>query len=277
MREPESVFEAPAASDKAPADTLPTDVAELLVALGRPHAEVGRRVGPHRIHYTASFSLAPTSPIPTPKVGDTTTTSQEVEDELTLLWAPDDAEGMPHFSLRQANGSGGRETLAVDGRVYTRQSHRGWLARDVEGTLHERWLDDAARCVHDVVELAGPRVALGAGEDGTYTLALSGGAVDVPLPGHARSRWRARADLEVIEGSVTLGPEGVWRHANLDVGYRLGSGDGRTLRGRVKIRAELEPLESAPAVSPPRDAVPSPERRRYAVEADELLNGLAGR
>jgi hypothetical protein len=277
--------ERPVSADQLEAIAAEPSVPALLALLGRTHALTIDALGAHRLSYEATFDLNPDGPIPRPKVDQPVVVAQSVTDRLELSFA---SAAPLRFSLTQSNDrSQARDVIVVDERVYTRLPHGEWLFRPLETDHHRLWLDDAQRCVHDLVELAAPRVAITppSKEDlegrpvWVFDLGLSE-AVDPDLvaPGE-RASWRHAAEIDAVEGSVSIDAStGVWRRATLEVRYRVRDSAGRTLTGRATLSAALDPApEESVVVSAPDGAKPQPERIRPLVERDRLLDGLAGR
>lgn len=264
-------------------------VETVLRALAQPHAAVRDAIGPHRLRYTAELSLvdpASGDDEALPELDAPAVLDQEVHDELELVWAPS-SPATPRLRLRQSNDhERGREVILVDGRLHTRQRHRPWVHYPVETDLHERWLDDAQRAVHDVVELAAPRLRIDAqttdrpGFDGA-AVALKLGLAEATNATLQRSgsvsRWRGQAEVQQVSGEIVLdATTGAWLSANVDVQYALEAADGRTLRGAVHLEGTVEPLpEGGVDIRAPADSEPLAERTRLQAERQELLDGLA--
>jgi hypothetical protein len=254
----------------------------LLEALAQPHAAVREGLGPHRLRWSADFSLggAGSEPPEDAALDAPAVLDDAVHDELELRWTVDQA-GLPRMRLHQANDHDrGREIILVDGHVHWRDLHRPWQFYPVESDLHERWLDEAQHGVHDVVQLAAPRLRLDAKPSADGTIALELGTSDVENGAHRRdaqiSRWRAGAEIERVSGRVVLDASGAWRSADVTVQYALQAADGRTLRGSVHLEGEVEPLPpEAVDIRAPNDSEPLEERTRLHEERRELLDGLA--
>ena len=255
-----------------------------LRAVGQPHAAVREGIGPHRLHYTAELSLEdPTTDDAEalPELDAPAVLDDSVKDELELLWAPRD--GATRFSLRQLNDKDrGREVILVDGRVHTRERHRAWEHYAVETDLHERWLDDAQRAVHDVLELAAPRLHVTAKDSSTpdlvvLQLGLAEATTEALRRAGTVSRWRGGAEIQQVSGEIVLeASTGAWRSATVDVRYALQAADGRTLRGTVHFEGAVEPLSAGGGdIRAPADSEPLAERTRLQAERQELLDGLA--
>lgn len=261
-------------------------VEAVLRALGQSHATVRRDLGPHRLRYTARFELGdPEGDAPEPALDGPAVSDTSITDELELVWAPaaeTDPQGSSRLHLRQSNDKDrGREVVVVDGNVHTSDLHRGWQFYPLETDLHERWLDEAQRAVHDAIELAAPRLRLEpkTSPDGTlaFVLGMSERSDEALRREGAPSRWRAEAELERIAGELVLDAViGGWRSAKVDVQYALRAADGRMLRGIVRIEGSVEPLSpDAVAIRAPADSRPLAERTRLHAERQELLDGLA--
>lgn len=257
--------------------------ATLLAALAQTHATARALLGPHRLHYTADFSLVPEAPS-RPVVDQPNQLEQAVTDELTLLLGS--AVGEPlklHLSQKTAKDEG-REIIILDEQVYTRLAHRGWQTRALDSELHNVWLDEAQHCVHDLVELAAPALAVAVNDTGdTVEVTLTrAAAVDPALvvTGHGRE-WRQRSELGEITGSISLDrATGLWRSAELKVAYVVRDVLDRPQRGQASLSATSTPAADTGAgalvIEAPALAAPVPERTRPELERQRLLHGLAG-
>lgn len=272
--------------DRAVSKAVDGQPGPLIDLLQRTHAQVRPALGAHRLDATTRFEIAPVEPPPAlPAVDGRFTPARSVIDELHLAWTPPDDDDAPRFELRQSNEHDrGREVIAVDGAIFTRLPHRPWLRRDLDTDLHERWLDDAYRCVGDVVELAAPRLAVSRGETRTVNgreglvlvLSPSDAARSFAQPDDPRASWRARAKIQDIEGELVVDPvSGAWLDADLVVKYAITAEHGAQLRGSVQVRAALAPYAELSVPKAPANAQPYPERRRLDLERDRLLDGLA--
>jgi hypothetical protein len=258
------------------------DVAALLAALHRSHAQVRGDTGPHRIRVRTSFDLAPTGDpaTPEPAVDEQRPMPQHVDDELELLWVTS-APNQPRFSLVQRNEHDRGRDVVVDGeRIYTRQKNRAWFVGPVQSDVFELWLDDAQRSVHDVVSLAAPQLAVSAAQqDSAIVLTLSRAATSDPSLAAAggRAAWRSKAQIDAVSGSVTLDATTLaWQSAKAEVQFSMPGPDGRTLAGRVTIDASRQTVPGDTPLPIPADAQPLQERTRYDAERARLLDGLAG-
>ena len=251
----------------------------LLAVLGQGHAEARLLRGPHRLHYTAKFDLVPEDK-PKAVVGEPIEQERHITDELTLVWASAPGEPMQMHLTQSVGGGEDQEWKILDEKAYTRLPHRGWQVRPLDSELHNRQLDEAQHCVHDIVELAAPALALDvqeSGDDVTVTLRKAD-AVDPArvAAGHGRE-WRQRTEIAAIAGTVTLErATGLWKSATLTVGYVLRDVKDRPQRGETQLTAEVRALGPEDAVAAPSAVIPVPERVRYEVERQELLGGLAG-
>ncbi|MBK8238144.1 MAG: hypothetical protein IPK74_21660 [Deltaproteobacteria bacterium] len=282
----------PPARSTAPASW---DVAGVLGACGLSHAHARAVLGPHRLHVTTTTALAPEGDPATHEaaVGERRPLSESITDDLDLVWATT-APNQPRFSLTQSNNHDRGRAVVVDGeQVYTRDHGRDWYVAPLQSDVHELWLDDAARAVHDVLALAAPQLAVAAsstpgagiagGDAMTIILSRSADRDDARVPATVRAdpraAWRAQATIDTIEGTLVLdATSGVWLSATVTVAYSTPGPDGRRLRGRVELRGETTPMAAeAASVSVPAGALPLLERTRYEVEREELLDGLAGR
>lgn len=252
----------------------------LLAALAQNSASARALLGPHRLHYTADFSLLPETPS-RPVVDQPVQLEQKVRDELTLTLGS--ALGEPlqlHLSQKTDKGEG-REVIILDEQVYTRLAHRGWHARALDSELHNVWLDEAQHCVHDLVELAAPALTVTVADTGD-TVEVTLGRADAVDPtlvvaGHGRE-WRQRSELGEITGSITLHrATGLWRKADLSVAYVVRDVLDRPQRGVATLSATAEPGAAADlVVLAPQPVTPVPERTRPELERQRLLHGLAG-
>lgn len=247
----------------------------LLAVLAQGHAEARVLRGPHRLHYTAKFDLTPEAK-PKAVVGEPIEVERHIVDELTLVW-----ESAQRLHLSQSVGDGeDQEWKIVDEMAYSRLAHRGWQVRPLDSEQHHRQLDEAQHCVHDLVELAAPALALAVTESGDdVTIQLSrADAVDPArvAAGYGRE-WRQRTEITAVTGTLTLErATGLWKSAALTVGYVVQDVKDRPQRGETQLTADVRPLTPEDAIAAPPAATPVPERVRYEVERQELLGGLAG-
>jgi hypothetical protein len=279
-----TVSRSAAASSSSWAEQLREPGVEVVLrALAQPHATVREGIGAHRLQYTADFVLAGPATEEPPQLDAPAVVDHAIHDELELVWVPTTQGAPPRFALRQSNDHDrGREIVVVDGNIHTSDLHRGWQHYPVETDLHERWLDEAQRAVHDVVELAAPRLriepkASAADDTVTLTLALAE-TTNAQLQRSGQvSRWRAGAQIEQVSGELVLdASDGGWRSATLKVQYALEAADGRMLRGSVRLQGRVEPVDPDQVdVAAPSDSVPLAERTRLHAERQELLDGLA--
>ncbi len=255
--------------------------ATLLAVLAQGHAEARALLGPHRMKYTASFSLVPREPT-RPVVDQPIQQEQRVVDDLVLQWGS--APGEPvrmHLSQKTDKGEG-REVVILDEQVYTRLAHRGWRTRALDSELHGLWLDEAQHCVHDLVELAAPGLALDVVESAEDTVEVTlrrAEARDPALVATGLGReWRQRAEITEVSGSITLArATGLWRSADLQVRYVLRDALERPQDGETRLTASVEAVAAGQlAIEAPAGADPVPERVRLEVERQRLLGGLAG-
>ena len=226
---------------------------------------------------------APT-PTPAPEVDRPVVRPQIVHDELELRWATID-DGPIQLHLAQTNNHDrGREVIVSGETIHVRHAHRGWYHYPRDSDLIEQWLDDAQRSVHDVVELAAPRLSVhatridGAGIGGGAGVEITLGLTDAIRPEATATgptqRWRTQAQIEAIEGTLRLDARhGVWLQADVNVRYRLTGADGSPLMGQATIRGRV--TTGAVTVEAPADSSPLPSRLRYDDERRRLLDGLA--
>lgn len=259
--------------------------AALLGLLGRPHREVRRALGPHRLGYTLTTELKPVEDPGRPKVGEPVLGDQRIVDELVLEWATVE-DGPELFRLEQHNDADeGREVVLIDETIYTKLRHRPWFSRELDSQVHELWLDDAFHCMNDAVSFAGPWLAVSVeeGEElaGRPTLAVTLGMADgsdaTLVPSDPGSTWRHGVTFESIEGALNLDKQtGAWLTGELKIGYTASDKLGRKLRGSLEIAGKLEPVDGSNlAITAPEGVAPLPERERYEVERVKLLDGLA--
>lgn len=270
---------AAAARDRVDALLAAPGPGPLLGLLALSHADARALRGPHRLHYRAKFDLVPEAK-PRAVVGEPIEQERHIVDELDLVWAS--AAGEPvRMHIKQSLGGGeDQELIILDEQAYTRLAHRGWQVRSLDAELHQRWLDEAQHCVHDLVELAAPAlaVAVEAGDDVVTVTLSKADAVDPTrvAAGHGRE-WRQRTEIAAVAGTITLERNtGLWQSAELSVGYSLRDVKDRVQRGETQLTAEVRPATAEDAVAAPATATPVPERVRYEVERQELLGGLAG-
>jgi hypothetical protein len=250
----------------------------LLAVLAQSHADARALLGPHRLRYKASFKLTPQTPA-RPVVDEPVQLEQQVVDELVLAWGS--AVGQPvrmHLSQQTDKGEG-REVIILDETVHTRLAYRGWQVRPLDSELHTIWLDEAQHCVHDLVELAAPALAvsLEATDDAVEVTLTRADSVDPAriAAGHGRE-WRQRAEIQAVTGSIRLArATGLWLSAELTVGYVLRDVQERPQRGEAQLTASVEPAADV-VVEAPTGATPVPERHRPELERQRLLGGLAG-
>lgn len=303
---------APRASDRRNAQVLPPLVAPLLAR----HRDARVDLGPHRIVCNLGYEVTPARPSPTPAEGQTFRGPARLTDAITLEFhpAPDGAPAWFRLEQRDSRGSM-REVLWRAGRVDIRHDDRTWSHHAPEGELFEQWLDDAYRCVGESVELAGvgldvrsspdeeldaPRVTLSLRGDRPSIMRAAStsregsmedrrdplGAPDATLkPGDGDASapevddWRRDTIVTHVDGEVTLVRHGgPWARARLEVAWKQRQRDERgAVHGRLTLDARLDLIDARPAPPPPADSEPLPMRRRLTQEAQELLDGLAGR
>lgn len=229
-------------------------------------------------------STATATPTSAPEVDRPVVRPQLVHDELELRWATID-EGPIQLHLAQTNDHDrGREVIVSGETIHVRHAHRGWHHYPRDSDLIEQWLDDAQRSVHDVVELAAPRLSVhatridGAGIRGGAGVEITLGLTDAVRPEATATgptqRWRTQAQIDAIEGTLRLDARhGVWLQADVNVRYRLTGADGSPLMGQATIRGRV--TTGAVTVEAPADSSPLPSRLRYDDERRHLLDGLA--
>lgn len=202
-------------TDPAPVDWTDrledAEPGDILAALAQSHATIRRSVGPHRLHYTSSLSIAdpsqagaeeteeeaeepneggeeaaddveagePAEPDPVEaEEGEPVVVDQAVDDVVTLVWGVSDDEG-PRFSLEQHNDKDrGRDVVVADGQLFAKLEHRAWTRHGLETDVYESWLDEAQQAPHGLLEFASSRLAMqsevrsGAGLGGTDAIAV---------------------------------------------------------------------------------------------------------
>ena len=277
-----------AQAEEAPEDVgerlLEGDPLEALALLGRHHAAVRERLGPHSLVCKTTLSLAPTHPPdPNPPIDSPVPPDQSIADEVALRWeTPDDAG--PRFALEQHNDKErGRSVVMLDGMVYAKLEHRPWTFHALESEVHELWLDDAWRAGHDALEFLLPGATVtaesapGEGWEGgdAVRLTLTPGGGTIP-PGREQG-WRTNVAFSALSGTLLLDAgTGAWLSLDASATYTVQGGAGGPLAGQFEVHGRLAPsLPAAPAVTQPKDAVALPERHRYEEERKRLLDGLA--
>jgi hypothetical protein len=260
-----------------------TSIRTLLDLLNAQHADIRARLGAHAIHYEAHFELKPQQPLEVPaKVGEAIETDLDVDDELEFSWAGT-VGGHPHAALRQQNSQEDRrELILLEGRAYTRLHEDQWYQRELDGDLHESWFQEAYASVHDFVEFAAPQLRIAeqkeVDHDGRTAIALTFEQTPSQDDSLARdgspSRWRASSRLDSAVGEVLIDRQtGVWLSAKFEIGWRMTDRAQRPLIGKSRIDATLKPGKVT--ITAPLGAQPMPERHRYRLERDKLLDGLA--
>lgn len=294
------------------AQLLPPPLAPLLAR----HRDARVELGPHRIVCNLGYEVAPARPSLTPAEGQTFRGPTRLTDAITLEFHPAPDGAPAWFRLEQRDSLGGmREVLWRADRVDIRHDDRSWSHHAPEGELFEQWLDDAYRCVGESVELAGPglsvrpspgedldspRVTLGLRGDRPSAMRVTssnspssgvderarapGPPGEVPEPQDEASSpgvddWRRDTVVTHVDGEVTLVRDaGPWARARVEVAWKQRQRDERgAVRGRLTLEASLDLIDARPAPPPPLESEPLPMRRRLTREAQELLDGLAGR
>lgn len=271
------------------------DHAGLVALLGQPHASARALLGPHHLHYRASFYTGPDpaelpldQALPDPVRDQPIRERFVIEDELDLRWVASPG-GAPHFELHQAGGEApsARDVIVIGEQAWVQLDARGYFGRELEDDPWPLWLDDAQHAVRDAVELAGPRLELGA----IVELELGGrAALRVPLQlgasVHAErvveppDAWRREASIDAISGEVVIDrATGLWLRAAVEVSWHAKDSAGREVHGSLELAGELEPLPDEDAlrasIRPPDAAKPLIERDRPELLRERLLDGLA--
>jgi hypothetical protein len=274
---------------KVEAFILTPDFEGLRALLRQGHAVAREQLGPHRLRYTATITTGPTGldpaePLPEVAVDQPIYERFAVTDELELLWAARPGE-RPHMHLDQHNEhEHGRALILIDERAWANLDGRGWLERPLESDLWQLWADDAQHAVLDLVELAGPRAEIAAIELEDFE---GRPAVRVSLRQSARRHaartvdglrpWRHDAEVQIEAASVVLDrATGLWRSADIELDWTFEDSAGRELRGHARLEGRVEILAEPPAITPPVEAEPTPERDRPELLRERLLDGLAG-
>jgi hypothetical protein len=271
------------------------DLAGLVALLGHSHASARALLGPHHLHYRATFYTGPDpaelpldQPLPDPVRDEPIRERFVIEDELDLRWVAAPG-GAPHFELHQKGGEApsARDVIVIGEQAWVQLDARGYFGRELEDDPWPLWLDDAQHAVRDAVELAAPRVELGA----IAELELGGrAALRVPLqlgasvhagrvvePPHA---WRRAASIDAISGEVVIDrATGLWLRATIEVAWHAQDSAGREVHGTLALTGEVEPLPDdetlRATIRPPDAAKPLIERDRPELLRERLLDGLA--
>ncbi len=249
----------------------------LLAALRADHRTVRRRIGPHRLRYTLRVSFTPTAKPGLVPVGPGAPRAQDIEDGLELVWAATDPVT---FSIEQHNDHDRGQALIVIGdRVYRRLHPRPWYEGELETDAHELWLDEAVRAAADAIELVAPWLQVEGSEDGdrlTFVLAQADSEDGTLRPTRESAAWRSGAHMTAVNGTLAVDrATQTWLSLELSAAFSLDT-PGPPVGGKLSFSGSLERLDPAQAaVSPPPDASPSPQRKRYEPERRALLDGLA--
>ena len=207
-----------------------------------------------------------------------------VTDILELLWGSEPG-GAPRMSLDQHNEhEHGRAIVLLDERAWTNLDGRGWFEAPVESDLWKLWADDAQHAVLDLVELAGPDAEIAA-----VGLEEVGGrpAVRVSLqPSEQRhpdrivdglTPWRHDAEVRVVSATLLLDrATGLWRRASIELDWSFEDSAHREVVGHAQFEGSVDLFDQPPAIVPPADGQPLPERDRPELLRERLLDGLAG-
>jgi hypothetical protein len=277
---------------KVEAFIVAPDYRTLVALLGQGHAQARERLGPHRLRYNATMTtgtngsakLDADAPVPDVPTGQPIHERFAVTDTLELLWGSEPG-GPIRLSLAQHNEhEHGRALVLVDERAWTNLDGRGWFEQPLESDLWKLWADDAQHAVLDLVELAGPHADIAA-----VALEQVGGrpAVRVSLqPSEQRhperiveglTPWRDDAEVRVVAASITLDrATGLWRHASVELDWSFRDSAQREVVGHARFEGSVDTFAQAPAIVPPAEAPPLPERDRPELLRERLLDGLAG-
>gem|GEM_PF-1656017 len=252
--------------------------ATLLAALAQGHADARALLGPHNLRYKATFVLTPETPT-RPVVDQPIQQDQRIVDDLVLAWGSQPGEPVRLHLSQQTDKGEGREVIILDEQVYTRLAHRGWHTRPLDSELHWVWLDEAQHCVHDLVELAAPALAVTAQEVGDaveVTLQLAPAVDPARVAAGYGREWRQRTEIAEVSGTITLDRNsGLWRSAEVTVRHVVRDALDRPQRGETQLTATASPAELV-TIEAPQVTSPVPERIRPELERQRLLGGLAG-
>lgn len=268
------------------------DPGRLLALLDTRHRRVRRALGPHRLQWSAKYSLQPDDMREgNAEVGKRRTDPLAVEDRLELVWdAPGDADvEQLRFSLSQHQDSEhGRDVIVEGGKVHVRFPHRAWYWHPLEGEVHEAWLDDAYAGAHDALRFVAPAVAwqdagaetVGGRSARRFDAALSKERRNDLLPTDVGSEWRSRAKIDSATATIVVDVEtAAWLEVKVEATYRTFTSEGATVRGSFELTGSLTPTTGSPADTPevmaPRGSQPVPERTRLELERVQALDGLA--
>lgn len=264
------------------------DYATLTDLLRQSHAVAREQLGPHRLRYNATFTTGPIGfdgePLPDVPVDQPIHERFAVTDVLELLWGSQPGEP-PRLSLEQHNEhQHGRALIVIDEREWANLDGRGWFERPLESDLWQLWADDAQHAVLDLVELAGPHADIDAVAledlDGRPAVRVSLRPSERPHPERTvdgPTPWRHDAEVRVISAAIVLDrTTGLWRRASIELDWTFHDSAHRELGGHARLEGSVDPLTEAPAIVPPADAKPVPERDRPELLRERLLDGLAG-
>ncbi len=283
------VVQEPSSGAEVEALLAAPDYASLDELLRQGHAVARERLGPHRLSYTATITTGPAELDPEQPLPDVTADQPiyerfAVTDSLELVWGSRPGEP-PRLSLDQHNEhQHGRALVLIDEREWANLDGRGWFERPLETDLWQLWADDAQHAVLDLVELAGPHAEIAAVEldelDGRPAVRVSLRPSEQRHPERTvdgLTPWRRDADVRVVEATIVLDrATGLWRRANIELNWSFRDSAHRELVGHARLDARVELLSEPPAIVPPADAAPLPERDRPELLRERLLDGLAG-
>jgi hypothetical protein len=265
------------------------DYDTLVSLLAQGHAVAREQFGPHRLRYNASFktgsaNIDAAQPLPDVTVDQPIYERFAVTDVLELLWGSQPGEA-PKLVLDQHNEhEHGRALVLIEDREWANLDGRGWFERPLESDLWQLWLDDAQHAVLDLVELAGPHADIASVAledlDGRPAVRVSLRQSDQRHPERTAdgpTPWRRDAEVQVISATIVLDrATGLWRRASIELSWSFRDSAHRDLRGHALFEGSVDPLGEAPAIVPPADAKPVPERDRPELMRERLLDGLAG-
>jgi hypothetical protein len=278
------------------------DIGALHRLLSRTHQEARSQLKSHRISIRATFSVKPknyapeAANYPNPrKAGAPILEHQTYTDTMALTFAAREKRGDYHFKQERtdfegANDSGvpvgtspGHEVIVVGDSIYTHTIGRPWFRRPIEDEFDENWLNQTYGAVEDLLSLAGVAGQISSCEEtGDLLKVTLGLAQDASAKAFAgdpyakQATWRDKAQVRALSGTIELDrATWTWRRADLELQIMVDDTPGGATQAIFKLSGTVEPLANAPAIAAPAESEPWPERERYRIEANELLDGLA--
>ncbi|HEY3359865.1 MAG TPA: hypothetical protein VGQ83_41830 [Polyangia bacterium] len=259
---------APAAAGAAPPAWLARGTlgpAEVSAALGAPHAELWRRLGPHRFEAKTKVRVSvPGQP------------ADELEDEYLL-----EAGAGGRFHARHQNSRDqGFEHYVLDRDLYVRPRYGRFVRRRADEGEADRVRENAFGAVGALGDLVG-RFAAGrsegpvtAGGRPAVRVRLALAPTPRPLaaaPEGARA-WRATVAVQALAGTLDLdAASGLPLAANVTATFTFRQGD-REVTAQLEHASAVATGVDLPLAAP--DHLTEPARRRYHVEQQQLLEGL---